>query len=109
VVKSCVAVPGWGGKLFVAPAQLHQLFVGVVANDEAAKRELANGGGVTGFIDAYPVISRDREKQTDVVVREWKLLALQDRDRKQRAVVPGSQEQETSAPDVIQRRRLARR
>jgi len=90
VVERCVAIPRRGGELLVAVAQLHELFVGVVAHDEAVKRELANGGGVTCFVCSYPVIGGDREKQTDVVVRERKLLTLQDRDREQRAVVLSS-------------------
>jgi hypothetical protein len=89
--------------LLVAAAQLRQLLVGVVADDEAAKGELANGSWVTCFVGSYPVVGGDRKQQTDVVVCEWELLALQRRDCEQRAVVPSSEEEEASAPDVTRR------
>lgn len=50
----------------------------IVANDQAVKRELANGDGVAGFVESYPAIGWYREKLADVVVRKRQLLAPED-------------------------------
>jgi len=64
--------------------------------------ELPHGGEVTRFVDADPAIGRYPEETARLVVRKRQLLALQDRDGDERAVVQSPKEEVTGAADVTQ-------
>jgi hypothetical protein len=87
VVERRIAIPGGRGQLFVAATELDENVVLAVGDHESLPREDKQGCRVGVLFEGDPPIGGNGAKSAHLLVAERELLAVQDRQSNERAVV----------------------